>query len=190
MYIYGSKTILVGPICFGWIQFVWSGPNNFGKVQIIKISQEKWFLNLIKIIWSRPKRFGHHQNNFGGPKSFCFGPAEGQAITVLIFILCLREKNVGFFFERNTEPKFLLNSFFSSILKYIEYFLKWMKIKNHNIVVCNQIFVYWFRDSKVWLICSFITTVEEKRNQVSKYTCKIVNILFSNLAQTLHSLPK
>ena len=163
----------MGPKRFWLVQFVlggsnsfWSGPNNFGKVQIIKYSPEKCYLNLIKIIWTQPKRFGPNQNNFGGPKSFCFGHMEGHGITVLIYIICLREKNVGFFFERNTEPKFLLNSFFSSILKYIEDFLKWMKIdKNHNFVVCNQIFVYWFRDSKVWLKCSFITTVEEKRNQ-------------------------
>ena len=124
----------MGPKRFWSVQFVldgsnsfWLGPYNFRKVQIagiIKMSPEKCYLNQIKIIRSRPKLFGPNQNNFGDPKSFCFGPMEGQDITFLIYILCLREKNVGFFFERNTEPKFLLNSFFSSILKYTEDFLK------------------------------------------------------------------
>ena len=50
----------------------WSGPNNFGQVQIIKISPEKYNLNLTKMIWSLPKQFGPYQNNFR--------PIEGQGI--------------------------------------------------------------------------------------------------------------
>ena len=33
----------------------WSGSNHIGQVQIIKISPEKYDLNLTKIIWAQPK---------------------------------------------------------------------------------------------------------------------------------------
>ena len=36
----------------------WSDPNHIGQVQIIKNSPEKSNLNLTKIIWTQPKRFG------------------------------------------------------------------------------------------------------------------------------------
>jgi hypothetical protein len=46
----------------------WSSPNYFGKVQIIKSSPEKFNLNLTKMIWTQPKRFGPDQNNLDSPK--------------------------------------------------------------------------------------------------------------------------
>ena len=59
-----KRTRHKGPKQFWSVQFVfdrsnsfWSGPNKFGKVQIIKISPEKCHLNQIKIIWTQPKQF-------------------------------------------------------------------------------------------------------------------------------------
>ena len=67
---YGSKMILDQPNHFGRVPIVldrsklfWSDSNHFGPVQIIKNSPEKSNLNLTKMIWTRPKRFGHDQNN-------------------------------------------------------------------------------------------------------------------------------
>ena len=64
MSFYGSIMILDRPNHFGRVPMVldrpnsfWSGPNNFGQVQIIKIGPEKLNLNLTKTIWTRPKRF-------------------------------------------------------------------------------------------------------------------------------------
>ena len=55
--------ILDRPNNFGRVQIVWdkpnllwSGPNHFEQVQIIKISLEKYNLNPTKMIWSRPKK--------------------------------------------------------------------------------------------------------------------------------------
>jgi hypothetical protein len=45
----------------------WLGPNQFGLVQILKISPQKSNLNLTKTIWTV-------QN--------CFGPVEGQGISI------------------------------------------------------------------------------------------------------------
>ena len=67
---YGSKMILDSPNHFGQVPIVlvgsnlfWSDPNHFGQVQIIKISPKKSNLNLTKVIWTRPKRYGPDQNN-------------------------------------------------------------------------------------------------------------------------------
>ena len=56
---YGSKIILDLPIDFGQVPIIFdgsnsfgSGPNHFGQVQIIKISLEKFNLNLTKMIWT------------------------------------------------------------------------------------------------------------------------------------------
>ena len=60
----------MGPNHLGRVRIVldgsnsfWSGPNHFGQVQTIKISPEKSNMNLTKMIWTRPKQFGHDQNN-------------------------------------------------------------------------------------------------------------------------------
>ena len=55
--------------------------NRFGQVQIIKISLEKFNLNLTKIIWTQPKPFGPDQNNLYQSKKIWtvqnyFGPIE------------------------------------------------------------------------------------------------------------------
>ena len=82
----------IGPKRFWSVQFVldrsnlfWSGPNHFGQVQIIKISPEKYNLNLTKMIWAQPKCFGPDQNNLDPTKAIWtvqnhFGPIEGQGI--------------------------------------------------------------------------------------------------------------
>jgi hypothetical protein len=89
---YGSKMILDCPNDFGRVPIIldrfnsfWSGPNDFGQIQIIIISPEKSNLNLTKMIWTRPKRFGRNQNNFHPSKTIWtvqnnFGPIEGQGI--------------------------------------------------------------------------------------------------------------
>ena len=53
------------PIFLDGSNLFWSCPNHFEQVQIIKISPEKSNLNLTKMIWTKPKRFG---------------PIEGQGI--------------------------------------------------------------------------------------------------------------
>ena len=56
----GSKMILDSPTHFGRVPIAnlfWSDPNNFGQVQIIKMSLEKSNLNLTKMIRTRPKQF-------------------------------------------------------------------------------------------------------------------------------------
>ena len=57
MYFYGSKIILDRPNDLGWAPIVldefnsfWSLPNQFGKIQIIKIRPERSNLNLTKTI--------------------------------------------------------------------------------------------------------------------------------------------
>ena len=64
------------PIVLDGPNLFWLGPNHFGQVQIIKISPKKYNLNLTKIIWTRPKRFGpdpkqllstRFQNHLDGP---------------------------------------------------------------------------------------------------------------------------
>ena len=45
-------------------------PNHFGQVQITKINSEKPNLNMTKMIWTRPKRFGPDQNNLYPSKTF------------------------------------------------------------------------------------------------------------------------
>ena len=74
---YWSKMILDHPNNFGRVPIVlershlfWWGPNHFGQVQIIKINTEKSNLNMTKMIWTRPKRFGPDQNNLDCPKLF------------------------------------------------------------------------------------------------------------------------
>ena len=67
-------------------QFFWTGPIRFVQVQIIKNSPEKSNLYLTKMIWTRPKRFGHDQNNLHPSKTNWtiqnhFGPIEGQDIS-------------------------------------------------------------------------------------------------------------
>ena len=67
------------------------GPNHFGQVQIIKISQEKYNSNLTKIIWTC-------QNNLDLTKTIWtvqnhFGHIEGQD-------LCTKQGNSSIF-----EPK-------------------------------------------------------------------------------------
>lgn len=46
-----------GPIAilFDGSNLFWSGPNQFGQVQIVKISTEKSDLNLSKNFWTQPK---------------------------------------------------------------------------------------------------------------------------------------
>ena len=48
------------------------GPNNFGQVQIVKISPEKPNLNLTKMNWTQPEHFVSIQNQdiLDGPKLF------------------------------------------------------------------------------------------------------------------------
>ena len=75
-------------IGLGGTNLFWSGSNNFGQVQIIKISPEKSNLNLTKIIWTRPKRFGPNQNIFFPIKTIWtvqnnFWPIKGQGSTLL-----------------------------------------------------------------------------------------------------------
>jgi hypothetical protein len=67
---YEFKMILAFPNHFGRIPIAldvfnlfWLGPNPFGQVQIKTNCPEKSDLNLIKMIWTQPKRFGHNQNN-------------------------------------------------------------------------------------------------------------------------------
>ena len=67
---YGSKMILDRPNNFGRVPIVLDrfnlfllGLNNFGQLQIIKISPEKSNLNLTKTIWTLPKQYGPYQNN-------------------------------------------------------------------------------------------------------------------------------
>ena len=67
----------------------WFGPNHFGQVQTIKISPEKSNMNLTKMIWTQPKRFGHDQNNWYSSKIIWmvqnhYGSIEGQGISVLL----------------------------------------------------------------------------------------------------------
>ena len=71
-------------------QSFWTGPNHFGQVKIIKISQEKSNLKLIKIIWTCPKQIGPDQKNLYPIKMIWsvqnnFGLIEGQGI----FFFCL-----------------------------------------------------------------------------------------------------
>ena len=54
---------LDGPICFGLVKIILIRSKLY-----IKISREKSNLNLIKIIWTWPKRFGHNQNNLYLPQ--------------------------------------------------------------------------------------------------------------------------
>ena len=89
---YGSKMILDRPNHFGrvpivldWSNLFWSGRNHFRQFQIITISPEKSNLNLAKMIWIRPKRFGPDQNNLDPSKTIWtvqnhFGPIKGQGI--------------------------------------------------------------------------------------------------------------
>ena len=91
---YGSKIILDRPNNFGWVpifldesNLFWFGPNHFGQVQIIEITPEKYNLNLTKMIWTRPKRFGPDQKNLYSSKTIWtvqnhFGPIEGQGINL------------------------------------------------------------------------------------------------------------
>ena len=58
-----------------WVQIIlveyklfWTGPICFGQVQIIKISTENYNMNLTKMIWIRPKLFGHDQTICTCPK--------------------------------------------------------------------------------------------------------------------------
>ena len=60
---YGSKLFWSSSNRFDRPKSFWLGTNHFGQVQIIRISQEKSNLNLTKIIWTRPKRFGQDPNN-------------------------------------------------------------------------------------------------------------------------------
>ena len=48
----------------------WSGPNYFGRAQIIKIGPEKSNFTLPKTIWTWPKQLVLDQNDLFGPKSF------------------------------------------------------------------------------------------------------------------------
>ena len=84
--------ILDCPNCFGRVQNVlveskslWSGPNHFEQVQIIKISPEKSNLNLTKRIWTQPEQLGPDQNKLYPSKTIWtvqnhFRPFEGQGI--------------------------------------------------------------------------------------------------------------
>ena len=70
------------PIFFDRSNSFWSGPNNFGQVQIITISPEKSNLNLTiltKMIWNRPKQFGPNQNNLHPSKKIW--AVQNQALT-------------------------------------------------------------------------------------------------------------
>ena len=82
-----SVQIIFGRVPIVWLRSnsFWSGPNHYGQVQIIRISLEKSNLNLTKILWPRPKKFGPNQNNLHLSKTICkvqnhFGPIEGQGI--------------------------------------------------------------------------------------------------------------
>ena len=94
----------MGPKWFWTVQIVlvgykmfWLSPNHYGRGQIIlnrsklwKISTEKSNLNLTKMIWTQPKRFGHDQNIFSVTKTIWtvqnhFGPIEGQGMRILNF---------------------------------------------------------------------------------------------------------
>ena len=68
--IFVSKMILDRPMLFGRVLIVlnrsnsfWSCPNHFEQVQNIKVSQDKSNLNLIKMIWTKPKQFVPVQNS-------------------------------------------------------------------------------------------------------------------------------
>ena len=67
---YESEMILDRPNHFGRVPTIlggsnlfWSGANHFGQVQILKISQDIFNLNLTKMIWTQPKQSGPDQNN-------------------------------------------------------------------------------------------------------------------------------
>ena len=68
-----SKTILDHPNsnCFGWLQIVLvesilfrSGPNHFCHVQVRLLQTNFYNLDLIKMIWTRPKRIGPNLNDW------------------------------------------------------------------------------------------------------------------------------
>ena len=75
----GSKIILDHPKYFGRVPLILNGPNlfcsgsnNFGQVQIIKISPEKSNLNLTKMIvlkYTLPRQFEPYQNNLDSSKT-------------------------------------------------------------------------------------------------------------------------
>ena len=81
---YGFKMILERANHFGWVPIVLVGSKSFGTVpNNRKNSPEKSNLYLTKMIWTRPKRFGHDQNNLDKSKTIWtvqnhFGPIEGQ----------------------------------------------------------------------------------------------------------------
>jgi hypothetical protein len=73
------------PIVLDKSNSFWSGPNHFRQVQIIKISPEKYNLNLPKMICTQPKQFAQVQNNLYRSKTIWtiqnnFGTIEGQYI--------------------------------------------------------------------------------------------------------------
>ena len=89
---YWSKMILDRPNHFCEVTIIldrsnlfWSGSNLFGQVQIIRISPQKYNLNLTIMIWTQPKWYGPNQNDCQLTKMIWsvqnhFGPIEGQGM--------------------------------------------------------------------------------------------------------------
>ena len=73
------------PIVLDRSNSFWLGPNHFRQAQIIEISSEKSNLNLTKMIWTRPKRYGPDLNNLYPSKTIWmvqnnFELIEGQGM--------------------------------------------------------------------------------------------------------------
>ena len=89
---YSSKMILDWPNHFGRVPIVlvrsksfWSVPKHFGQGQIRLFWANFYNLDLIKMIWTRPKQIGPVQNYWYSTKMVWtvqspFGPIEGQGI--------------------------------------------------------------------------------------------------------------